>query len=434
MDATVVVVGAGLSGLTAARDLHRRGIDVIVLEAADRVGGRSMAVTSALGSRLDLGGQWIGPDHHRLMALADGLGATRYPMHTQALPGVIDGPRRWSMLSPSLLLAFAIAVGVEVFSRIGRSGRFNATTLDAWLQKVPWRGPRRLLEVIALISWTADLDRLSVHAMAEMIRSQGGVKTILSTRGGAQDSLLVESAGSLAEQLATELGARVRTGQRVTSIVRDDHGVTVRTESGDVRATKAVVTAPPPVAARIAHQPALPRLRRALEGNMYMGSVYKAVAVYRQPFWRGRGGGEFIVLGDPGAAVFDTTAPGGPGHLCFLVGGPEARALDRLDQAGRRAALLGALAPHVGSEVLEPVDWHEKSWHRDDFAGGGYLALPNPGSTEGIAPLPYAPVGHVHWAGSETAAHHPGYLDGAIESGQRVAVEVAEALSVAVAN
>lgn len=76
---TVAVVGAGLSGLTAARALHRRGIDVIVVEAAERLGGRVMGETTALGSRLDLGGQWIGHDHHRVMELAAELSLTQYP-------------------------------------------------------------------------------------------------------------------------------------------------------------------------------------------------------------------------------------------------------------------------------------------------------------------------------------------------------------------
>ncbi len=68
--ATVVVVGAGLSRLTAARALHRAGVDVLVLEAADRCGGRAMSETTALGSRVDLGGQWIGHDHSRIAASA----------------------------------------------------------------------------------------------------------------------------------------------------------------------------------------------------------------------------------------------------------------------------------------------------------------------------------------------------------------------------
>nr|MDT0524051.1 FAD-dependent oxidoreductase [Streptomyces sp. DSM 41633] len=109
----MVVVGAGVSGLTAARELARRGIDVLVLEAADRLGGRTMSETTALGTTVDLGGQWIGHDHHRLMALADELGLTRYRMHTGPMPGLIDRSRRLSAISPAVLTAVAALAGVE---------------------------------------------------------------------------------------------------------------------------------------------------------------------------------------------------------------------------------------------------------------------------------------------------------------------------------
>lgn len=427
-DSTVAVVGAGLSGLTAARELHRQGIDVVVLEAADRVGGRVLGRASALGSRFDLGGQWIGHDHHRVVELAAELGVTMFPMQTRTLPRVIDGPRRVSPVGPSMLMAALVLAGFGVLSRLRAPAGWNASTLDRWLNKVPGRTARRLLEVVALISWTGDLDRLSVAAATDMIRQQGGLLTVLGTKGGAQESLLVESAGALVERLAAELGPRVRTGCRVTSITRGDR-VLVRTASGDVRADKVIVTAPPPVASRITFEPALPAKHVALQQNTYMGSVYKAIAVYARPFWRERGGGEFVVLGHPGSAVFDTTTPGGPGHLCALVGGPEARELSRLDAAARREAVLGPLVGHIGPEVLQPVDWQEKSWHLDEFVEGGYVALPKPATTEGFVPMPCAPVGDIHWGGSETAGGHPGYLDGAIEAGRRAAAEVIAALN-----
>jgi monoamine oxidase len=427
-DATVAVVGAGLSGLTAARDLDRAGVDVVVLEAADRVGGRSLSETSALGSRFDLGGQWIGHDHHRVSALAGELGLTEFPMHTQPMPAIVDGPRRLSLASPSLLVAVAALAAVAALSAVGTPARWNEVTVERCLRGVPNRVARRLLEVIALISWTGDLDRMSVHAMTDMIKRQGGLVNILSTKGGAQEALLVEGAGTLAERLAAELGDRVRTGRRVTDVIRDGGGVTVRTTDGDLLVAKAIVAVPPPVAASIRHDPALPPERMALERNTYMGSVYKAVAVYERPFWRDRSGGELLVLGGPGSAVFDSTPPDGPGHLVILVGGPAARALDHLDADERRAAVLDPLAAHLGSEVLAPASWHEKAWHRDEFAGGGYLALPIAGTTDGFVPVSSAPVGDVHWGGTETASDHPGYLDGAIESGQRVAREVIAAL------
>jgi len=382
-----------------------------------------------LGSRLDVGGQWIGHDHHRLIALADELHAARFPMQTGTLPRVIDGQRRLSPASPPLLMAGLVLLGVGVLSLVGTPRRWNACTVDDWLRKVPGRRARRLLEVIAQVSWTADLDRFSVHAMAYMIRKQGGLQTILATKGGAQDSLLVDGAGTLVERLAIELGACVRTGARVSAIAGDGAGVVLRTTGGDVRARKVIVAVPPPIAARISFDPPLPPELARLHRETYMGSVYKSIAVYDRPFWRSRHGGELVVLDRPGRAVFDTSPPGGPGHLCMLIGGSEARELDRLDANGRRTILLGPLAAHLGPPVLEPVGWHEKAWHRDEHVGGGYVALPMPGTTSGLPPVARTPVGAIHWAGSEAANEHAGYLEGAIEAGERAALEVAGALS-----
>ncbi|MBU9763961.1 FAD-dependent oxidoreductase [Mycobacterium sp. TNTM28] len=426
---TVAVIGAGVAGLTAARELHRRGIDVLVLEAADRVGGRTMSETTALGSTVDLGGQWIGHDHRRLIGLADELGLNRYPMHTAPVPTLIDGSRRLSAVSPAVLLAVAILGGVEVLSRVVAPRRWNDTTVESWLRRVPGRTTRRLLEVLAGVSWTADLDRHSIYAMARMIRQQGGLRTMLSTRGGAQDSLLVEGMAGLTAGLAAELGARIHLGHRVTGISRDGDGVTVQTTAGDFTATKAIVTVPAPMAGSIVHHPPLPPEHARLAEHTYMGSVYKAIAVYDRPFWRQGAGGELIVLDGPGAGVFDTSPPDGPGHLCVLIGGPAARELDGLSAADRQRTVLEPLAGRLGPEVLRPVGWHEKSWHTDEYVGGGYTVLPIAGTVGGLLPLPAAPVGNVHWAGTETAGDHPGYIEGAIESGLRVAQEVAAALA-----
>lgn len=424
----VVVVGAGLSGLVAARELHRRGIEVLVLEAAHRVGGRAMSETTALGSRVDLGGQWIGHDHYRLAALADELGATRFAMHTGSMPTLLHRSRRVGV--PALLSAGLALAAAEVLSRSGRTRRFNSTTAASWVARVPGRTSRKLLDTMAAISWTTDLDRMSVHSMARMIRLQGGLRTMLSTRGGAQDSLLVEGMGAVTDRLATELGTRIRLGRNVLSIDQDDDGVLVRTETETLHAAKVIVTVPPPLLGRITYTPALPPEHADLASGSYMGSVYKAIAVYERPFWRERHTGEFLILDTPARAVFDTSAPDGPGHLCILVGGSQAHDLDESDPQARRGKLLGPLAERLGPEVLEPVGWYEKSWHRDEYVGGGYVALPEPGCAAALPPVPSVPVGHLHWGGTERAIEHAGYLEGAIESGTRAAREVSAALPV----
>ncbi|MFD8246089.1 flavin monoamine oxidase family protein [Nocardia sp. NPDC059691] len=421
---TVAVIGAGMAGLIAARELHCRGIDVIVLESAARPGGRVMAETTALGSRVDLGGQWIGHGHRRFETLAAELGTTVFAMRTPERPRIVDGDKTVA----NSRIAGAVLLACEVVARLGAPRTWKTQSVRSWLRRVPGRRGRRLLEVLVSVSTTADLDRYSVHAFLEMIRYQGGLTAMLSTKGGAQESLVVEGAGTLIERLAAALHDRVVLNSAVTALHRDETGVTIHSSSGTYRATKVIVTVPPPMAAGIEHHPALPAARTRLQDNTYMGSVYKAIAVYDRPFWRDRTHAELMALTDPGMAVFDTSPPGGPGHLCILIAGPEARELDSLAADARRTTVLGPLATHLGSEILAPRSWHEKSWHQDRHVGGGYSALPSIGHDEGYFPASAERMGNVHWAGTETACEHAGYIEGAIESGERAAQEVIEIL------
>ncbi|WP_278261935.1 FAD-dependent oxidoreductase [Nocardia sp. AG03] len=425
----VVVVGAGMSGLVAARALRREGVDVVVLEAAPRPGGRVLAETTVLGSRVDLGGQWIGHGHHRFAALAAELGTTVYPMRTPTLPSIVEGDTTVAPVGPTALTATAVLAAWEIASRVGVPRSWRDRTVDEWLARVPGRRARRLLAVVTAVATTADIDRVSMRALLDMVRFQGGLRGMLTTSGGAQDSLVVEGAGTLAERLAAELGARVVLDSPVTALRRDASGVTVESASGTYRAAKVIVTVPPPTAARIEHHPPLPAARISLQDNTCMGSVYKAIAVYDRPFWRERAEAETMSLTEPGSAFFDTSSPDGPGHLCVLVAGAEARALDDLTAEARRARILGAIAGRLGPEIRTPRGWHEKSWHRDAHAGGGYTVLPKPGYTDGHFPFPAAPSDNLHWAGAETASEHAGYIEGAIESGERVAREVVAALA-----
>lgn len=434
--AQVVVVGAGMSGLVAARQLVRAGLEVVVVEAADRVGGRMLTRTSALGSRLDLGGQWIGACHRRFTDLADELGTTRLQMHTPKTPGIVDRAGQvLPIASPTVLAAGAAVLAAESAARLP----FPTTgTVRSAIDRVPSAGARRLLEVLIEVATTGDPNRLSLPGLLDVIAALGGLTSMLRTRGGAQDSLIAEGAGELVERLTAALvrehPERLRLDTRVTAI--DDRGpeVTVETTAGPLHARRVVVTVPPPMLDGVAFSPPLPAEQQAAIEATSMGSVYKAIAVYPTPFWReepslSSGHAEFVLLDEPGVATFDSSPPDGPGHLCLLVGGPDARSLDHLTPMERRDLLLGRLAAHLGDQVTAPADWHEKSWHLDAFAGGGYTTLPEPGSRAGHVPLPHTPAGRIHWAGTERASTKPGCIEGAIAAGERAADEVISSLS-----
>ncbi|TQV91188.1 hypothetical protein V2A60_009377 [Cordyceps javanica] len=432
-EAQVIVIGAGLSGLTAASELQRRGFSVIVLEASSRVGGRAYSVDTRLGSHIDLGGQWIGRGHHRLADLVTKAGGTPYKTYTRGLPVIIYKNRTVPIYSPSALLAIAYLVFIELASRIYIPQSWLTLTIDKFIEGwVPLEVTRRLLLLVIAITSTAELENSSLYAFARAARVNGGLLAMTGTEGGAQDSLTVEAMGNVTSMLAQELSQRILTDSPATSVSQSSAGKTVvTTASGrQFHASKVIVAVPPPMLKSISFSPPMPAERKALQENTRMGVVYKALAIYEKPFWRDGLGGEFLVLDDPSFGVFDTTPPGagGPGHLCFLVASTPARQLDALDAKARQELLLSRLSPFLGRRVMEPADWHEKAWHQDEHCGGGYMAFALAGTREGLLPMPRKSVGNVHWAGTETAEEHPGYLEGAIQAGDRAAHEVAQAI------
>lgn len=429
-NAQVIVIGAGVSGLTAAAELSRQGIDVIVLEASSRIGGRVTSVETKLGSQVDLGGQWIGKGHDRVSALIENAGGSVYKSYTRGLPNIVRDGHAISTFSPSVIVAILYLILMEITCLVYVPKSWISLTVDKAVETmVPLQVSRQILRLLVQAVSTAELNSYSMYSFAKSVRLSGGLSTMMGTEGGAQDSLAVESMGFIPKTLAKELSQKILTDAPVTQVSQSDTKVTLHTASGqEFHAQKVIITVPPPMQKNISFSPPLPTERQALQKNTRMGLVYKALAIFDKPFWRDGVGAEFLVLDDPACCVFDSTSPGGPGHLCLLVTGTPAHTFDDLDVKERQDLLLSQLVPYIGQQVLEPADWHDKSWHLDEHCGGGYLAFPVVGTSEGILPMPHEPVEDLHWAGTETAEEHPGYVEGAVQSGERAAKEVIAAL------
>jgi monoamine oxidase len=190
------------------------------------------------------------------------------------------------------------------------------------------------------------------------------------------------------------------------------------------------VAIPPALAGRILYDPPLPALRDQLAQRVPMGATIKCHALYEQPFWRALGySGEAVCDGDPISVVFDNTSHDGaqPGLLGFIVG-RAARIWSGRDPEQRRAAVLAAFARFFGPEAASPIEYVEKDWAVDPWAGGCPVGVMAPGTLTTFGPALRTPVGRLHWAGTETAVEWNGYMEGAVESGERVAREVATAL------
>jgi monoamine oxidase len=446
-DLDVVVVGAGLAGLVAARDLAAGGAEVLVLEARDRVGGRTLTLPAADGTPIDHGGQWIGPTQDRIAALAQTLGVTTFAtwdrgLHTEfrngrahrfdgGFPASDPGTAVAMGLAIRELDAMAAAVPPEAPWTADQAPAWDAQTVESWLQaRVTAEGARTWLRTAVRSTLAAEAGELSLLHTLFVIRGAGGLARLLETAGGAQERRFHQGAQAISIRQAEALGERVVLGAPVSVVRHDAGGVVVEAPGRTVAAKRAILAVPPALAGRLAYRPALPGWRSQLTQRVPMGSVVKVHALYDEPFWR-QDGLSGLVISDRGPVevVYDNSPDGGsPGVLVGFVEGRYARDFARLAPADRRATVLDSLVGFFGEAAGRPRELLERSWADEEYSGGCFAGYFPPGVWTSYGRALREPVGRLHWAGTETATVWSSFMDGAVRSGERAAAEVLAAL------
>jgi monoamine oxidase len=447
LEADVAVVGAGLAGIAAARAVEQGGASVVLVEARERVGGRLESIAIDDGKWVDVGGQWIGPTQDRVEALSRSLGHETFPTYAHGENVVEFGAKliRYRGTIPRLAPHVLADVGQAMLrlnrmaSRVPREAPWDAPRALQWDSQTTWSWMRRnmatksgrtMLELAVKAVWAAMPADVSLLHLLFYISSAGSLELLLDTEGGAQQDRFVEGAQNLAAKAAGELGGEVVLGSPVRRVEHTGDGVTVRSDKAVVRARRAIVAIPPTLAGRIAYDPPLPGYRDQLTQRFPMGACIKCLAFYEEPFWRADGlSGSAVSDPGPLSIIFDNSPPdGSPGIVVGFLEGHWARELGRVSAEARRAAVLESLARLFGPRAAHPEQYLERNWVEEEWSRGCYVGYTAPGVLTAYGPAIRAPIGPIHWAGTETATVWNGYMDGAIQSGERAAREVLAAL------
>jgi monoamine oxidase len=449
------VVGAGLAGLSAARAIRHAGHSVLVLEARNRVGGRTENHDLGNGHHGDMGGTWIGPTQTAIAALAKEMHVHAFDQPDQGNQVYYDGTTRLTYDDTTPVLGTAppdptiladVAAIVEEIDLMAQSvpvdrpwdapnaADWDAQTLATWLQN---RTANPKTRAVASSAFEAMLGcearevsllfAVAYVAQATDGSSYGTFERLINTRGGAQAQRFVEGAQMISIRLARSLGrGTVQLSAPVRRIEQDRHGVTVTSDHLTVRARHVVVAVPPTLAGRIDYAPLLPSARDALTQRLPQGALIKAEAFYDRPWWRDLGlTGAAVSTVGPAKTTFDVSPLDGKiGGLLGFVGGDEARRYSGRPEA-LRAAVLDNFRTFFGSDkALHPTRFVIKDWTREQWTRGCPVAIAGPGVLTELGPALTAPVGRIHWAGTETASYWHGYMDGAVRSGRRAAAEI----------
>jgi monoamine oxidase len=440
---SVVIIGAGLAGLVAARKLRAAGVPVVILEARDRVGGRLLGHDIGNGQWVDLGGQWIGATQHRARALVAELGLETYPTYNEGRNIFYWSGRKTyyrglvPRFNPIALLDFAQAqarldrmarqVPLEAPWQAPKAREWDAQTFETWIRRnARTAAARSLFRLYAEAVFSAESSDFSLLHALFYTHSGDGTTTLGSVIDGAQEILIQGGARQICLRLAEGLGDALRLAEPVIALRQTDEGVVVRTAEHSYEATHVIVTLPPHLTHRMEYDPPLPAGRNQLVQRVPAGSVIKCMAIYEAPFWRADDlTGQVTSNTGPVKVTFDCSLPGDPrGVLLGFMEGADARRMSRAPQAERREAFLACAVRYFGDQAAQAIDYVDRDWSAEPWTGGCYGAHFPPGVWSAFGDALREPCGRIHWAGADTGIKWNGYMDGAIESGERAAGEV----------
>jgi len=430
----VVVIGAGVSGLTAARDLATAGLDrCVVLEARDRVGGRTLNGDLGRGYVCELGGQWIGRTQTAVIDLARELELELFLTYNTGKTAFVAGSDV-TMLDVGELMDAGLAARLDALAREvplaapwshPRAAELDRMTFADWLatQDIP-ADQQWSLRTGSTLTFGAPPERLSLLWVLFYVHSAGSYAELEGTAGqGAQAYRVVGGTQALSTAMAHALGPRVRLSTAVQRIRGwDGKGpVEIDTGAATLRARRVIVALSPSQAQMIEFSPPLPVDRATLQKRWPATiDMTKAMLVYDSPFWReaGLSGQSFTIGGGAYLWSWDNSPPdGGVGVIGAFLEAPPAPASGR----SSKQTLIDSFVKYLGPKAAQPIGYHEQFWMLERYTKGCVSPLA-PGLFAQFGAALRPTLGRIEWAGTETAFIWNGYIDGAVRAGHDAAL------------
>ena len=444
----VIVIGAGLSGLTAASKLSQKNIPIIVLESLDRVGGRTFTENG-----VDQGAGYVGSTQTAVYQLIDEL-----KIQTSKVPGfgyeytfklddevlhskiVLDD--LFHYLTPKELLAAAFAI-LQVYGfgavipkdtpwTAPNAEELDAMTVRNWINLCfpvgkGYDSARKIFDFICRTPLGIEPSETSFLYFLWYMKVATGFFHLLFP---AQDEILVGGTQQMSIRLNENLPAeqQAKLSNAVMHVSQDDNGVTVTTTDGQkYEGDRCVIACTPHLRTKITFDPLLPPRSNQLPQRTPMGTTIKVHVFYETRFWMDKGynGNVSNFDTDSVSQVYDVTEPDGkPCLQGFYVGKPGRVAARETKEERRQNVLEFFQKVFESDKALEPTDYVEYIWDSRTYIGGAPVGTCPAGTLTYFGTALRDVVGRIHFGGTETSDAWAGYMDGAIRSGQRVAEEI----------